>query len=446
MLRILMILACCIFCTACKKFLEEKPDKKLAVPLTLQDLQALLDDNVKINRTSPSYGESSADDYYLTDNDFNGLIQQGDKNTYLWAGEMIFDRVPNGWYDTYAVVNICNVVLERIEKIERNENDQLAWDNIKGSALFFRSKAFFEIAGIWAPAYDSATSAPGIPLRLTSDFNIPSVRSSLQQTYQQIASGLQEAEKLLPLTPQHVMRPSKTAAQAMLSRVYLSMRQYTLAKKYAVLALQTKSELLDFNTLNASASFPVTRFNKEVILYSLVSAGATLSTSRAKIDSTLYNSYSPGDLRRTVFFKSVNGAHSFKGSYDGSANLHNGLTTGELYLTRAECLAREGNTDEAMDELNTLLSYRWKTGSFVPFQAATAAQALEMVLMERRKELVMRGLRWSDLKRRNKEGAAILIKRFTNGQSYQLAPGDNRYALPIPAYIIELTGMAQNPQ
>jgi starch-binding outer membrane protein, SusD/RagB family len=447
MLRILAIVACFTFFTACKKFLEEKPDKKLAVPSTLKDLQALLDDNVKMNQTSPSYGESSADDYYLADNDFNGLFRLGDKNTYLWSGEMIFDRVPNGWYDAYFVVNTTNVVLENLEKIERNRENETAWKNVKGSARFFRAKAFFEIAEIWAPAYDSAGSALGIPLRVKADFNIPSVRSTLQQTYEQILSDLKEAEQLLPPYPQHVMRPSRTAAQALLARVCLSMRQYAPAKQYANLALQATNELLDFNSLNASAGNPFTRFSKEVIFHSLISPAANLTASRAKIDSLLYNSYAANDLRGKLFFKNNNnGSYAFKGSYDGSSNLFNGLTTGELYLVRAECLAREGDAGGAMNDLNTLLRNRWKTGTFVPFQAATAAEALEIILSERRKELVMRGLRWSDLKRRNKEGAGIIIKRFINGQWYQLGDDGKHYALPIPGYIIELTGMPQNPR
>jgi starch-binding outer membrane protein, SusD/RagB family len=63
---------------------------------------------------------------------------------------------------------------------------------------------------------------------------------------------------------------------------------------------------------------------------------------------------------------------------------------------------------------------------------------------ERRKELTMRGLRWIDIKRLNKEGAGIVLKRLIGDKTYTLQPNDPRYALPLPADIILNTGMQQN--
>ncbi|SEM08104.1 hypothetical protein SAMN05216436_101351 [bacterium A37T11] len=57
----------------------------------------------------------------------------------------------------------------------------------------------------------------------------------------------------------------------------------------------------------------------------------------------------------------------------------------------------------------------------------------------------MRGLRWMDIKRLNKEGANITLTRNLNGQIYTLPPNDPRFALPIPEDVIDLSGMQQNP-
>ena len=73
-----------------------------------------------------------------------------------------------------------------------------------------------------------------------------------------------------------------------------------------------------------------------------------------------------------------------------------------------------------------------------------AESALQVVLDERRKELVMRGLRWMDLKRLNAQGANIVVSRGFNGQTVSLLPNDPRYALPIPEDIIQLSGIPQN--
>ena len=92
------------------------------------------------------------------------------------------------------------------------------------------------------------------------------------------------------------------------------------------------------------------------------------------------------------------------------------------------------------------MSKRWKTGTFNPFTASDPTEALALILQERRKELLMRGLRWMDIKRLNEEGAGISLSRRLNSQLITLSPGDPRFALPIPEDVIALSGMQQNPK
>jgi hypothetical protein len=96
--------------------------------------------------------------------------------------------------------------------------------------------------------------------------------------------------------------------------------------------------------------------------------------------------------------------------------------------------------------LNYLLSKRYRTVPvFTPLTAATAEEALQIVLRERRKELVGRGLRWYDLRRLNKDPRfAQTLTRVVNGQTYILPPNDPRYTHLIPFEVIALTGMQQN--
>jgi hypothetical protein len=56
----------------------------------------------------------------------------------------------------------------------------------------------------------------------------------------------------------------------------------------------------------------------------------------------------------------------------------------------------------------------------------------------------MRGLRWSDIKRLNKENYQITPERKIGSNTYLLPPNSSRYALPLPDDIIRLTGMQQN--
>ena len=89
---------------------------------------------------------------------------------------------------------------------------------------------------------------------------------------------------------------------------------------------------------------------------------------------------------------------------------------------------------------------RWKAGTFIPFTAATATDALTKIINEKRKELPFTGsIRWEDLRRLNKEPQfAKTLIRILNGQTYSLPPNDAKYTLPIPDDEIRLSGIAQN--
>ncbi|ANI89292.1 hypothetical protein A9P82_08310 [Arachidicoccus ginsenosidimutans] len=231
------------------------------------------------------------------------------------------------------------------------------------------------------------------------------------------------------------------------------MRDYKDALVYADSCLQLNNQLIDYNSNDdfngsISASYPFKQFNKETIFYTemnLEFSSLVLTISKPKIDTSLYNAYDTTDLRKQAYFSpGSNGYPAFKGSYAGSYYLFTGIATDEMYLTRAECLIRVGNIQQGLDDLNTLLAKRYKTGTYTAAFGISKDSALTLVLNERRKELVQRGLRWMDIKRLNKENAAIIIKRVINGKQYTLQPNTAFYALPIPDDIIKLNNMEQN--
>jgi tetratricopeptide (TPR) repeat protein len=431
---------------SCKKYLDAKPDKSLVIPSTLNDLQAILDNSSRMNE-GPSYGIASSDNYYLNDADYNTLTDEV-KKAYTWSNFSY--NYPNDWATIYNVIYPANIALEGIEKITPTAETQLSWNTIKGSALLYRALSLLQGTFIFCNAYDPSTANTdmGMVLRLTSDFNAPSQRSTLQETFDRIIKDLKEAASLLPNTPIHVIRPSKAAAFGILARTYLSMREYDSCKKYTNLCLQIKSDLFDFNTISNSG-FILPQFNKEVIMATLITQPVyyCISQSFTNIDSNLYNSYADNDLRKSVFFESTSTGYHFIGSYSGSPyQIFTGLATDEVYLMRAECNARLGNVDSALSDLNKLMRTKWSESLFIPFTANSSEEALQLVLHERRKELEFRGLRWMDIKRLNKEGAGITLLRNVDGQVYTLPPDDKRYALPLPLDIVNSTGVKQNPQ
>lgn len=450
--KYISIVLASILLSSCTKFLNKKPSDNLVIPSMVDDLQALLDDNTSINHRNPIADERSADDYYLLYEDYNALTPESMKRMYTWQKDNLFERndPTTEWAYLYHAVYRSNIVLEQIDEVDIDQYIE-AKRNLEGHARFIRAKNFLHGALIWSLAYDESTADTdlGIPLKLSSDYNKTSVRSTLQETYQQIISDLKLSIQLLPTHAAHKLRPGKVAAYGLLARVYLAMRDYKNCLSYTDSALSITDTLIDFNSLNVNATWPFSpRFsNPEDLLNMYSTSPVTLNNSIARIDRALYQSYEKDDLRKKVYFKkNSDNTYSFKGSIIGSGAIYTGIATDELYLMKAECLARENNVNEAMHTLNTLLSSRWLEESFVPYTANGKQQALTQILTERRKELLMRGLRWMDIKRLNKEGANISLTRNLNETIYTLPANDLRFALPIPEDIVEATGMQQNPR
>jgi hypothetical protein len=204
---------------------------------------------------------------------------------------------------------------------------------------------------------------------------------------------------------------------------------------------------MDFNQLTAGNAVAFKRFNDEVIFHTVLSSAPVLLAPRYLIDTGVYASYEANDLRKALFFKkaATKPYYNFNGSYDGTTALFNGPAVDELYLIRAEAAARSGKTEAALADLNLLRKNRYSAASYVPLNSSAAAEVLGWVLTERRKELVLRGQRWTDLRRLNKEAAyQKTVVKIVNGQRYELPPGDGRYVWPIPRSVVAETGIAQN--
>ncbi len=438
---------------ACQKeFLAERSDKALLVPKTLTDFQTLLD-NLNVFNITPSLQVIASDDYYSTDVKIN-TFSASQKNSFIWASDIDEGLSISDWNTPYQQVFYANVVLDGLLEMEEASSQQQQWKVIKGSALFHRAFAFYNLAQLFAKPFDpsNAKTDLGIPIRLQADVNIKSTRGTLQQTYDQIIKDLKQAEALLPVSSAFQSRPSKIAAQALLARVYLNMEDYQNALLYAGAVLKVYGSLIDYNTLNKTSNvpFPVAPNNNnlETIFYSRMITYAFGTATNATVDPSLYQSYLTDDLRKVIFFSGSNPSW-FKGRYTGNTGaLFSGLASDEMYLIRAECEARIGKVENAMESLNILLKSRYSNAVSYPVLTANSpADALDQVLKERRKELVFRGLRWGDLRRLNKDSRyQVTLARSLNGQTYNLLPNSNRYTFPVPAQEVLLSGIEQNPR
>jgi hypothetical protein len=434
--------------SSCKKYLDAKTDKKLVIASSISDAQALMDNSSTLGGYCPSDGTVMADDYFLLDDYFDTrqVIQQ---NEFLWDSQAMTDD--GTFSDSYQAILTCNVALETLTKISPSSSELASYNLAKGAALFYRAYRHYMLMTIYCLQYDKVTAGSdlGIPYKTSSDINEVLSRPSLQSNYDAVISDLKTATQILPTNTTFPTRPTKQAAFGMLARIYLSMNDYTNAFANADSCLNIYNTLMDYNDYVASGTnTPFRRFNVEDIFHNTSYALTMLQYSNCNIDSSLYNSYNSSDLRKTLFYvQNPEGYYSFRGWYDENIDggPYGGIATDEIYLIRAECYARAGNAGAAMADLNTLLRKRYDH-TFTDLTATDTQNALDIILTERRKELVMRNnLRWTDLKRLNKDPHyAKTLTRFQHGQTYTLPPNDLRYALLIPPTEIQLSGMEQN--
>ena len=420
----------------CSDYLDLKGNNTQAVPTTLADLQALLNDNTRMNgNLTPAMLESWADDYYLPMERYERLVDIFQRN-YRWdLGDY---NHANDWSTGYTPVYNANICLEGLQRIRRDGTNSEQYDRILGASLFFRAYYFQQLLWAFAPIYDAATAATdiGIVLKEDTDFNTPSVRSSVQAGYDRVIKDTEWALSLLPERAAIPTQPSQVAAHGLLARTYLSMRRYEDALRHANEALLLKSDLMDFNKkadgVDPSQLFAIQKYNKEVIFHSEISIYGGNLCSGAPVDTLLLKSYRLGDLRTNCFFIQSGGYPIFRANY-ALSYMFSGLATDELYLIKAECLAREGKVGDAMNVLNHLLKYRFDANKvYPPLTAQTKEEALDIVLLERRKSLLFRGLRLPDIKRLNKEGRDIAIVRKLGDKTYRMEPNDPRLVQPIP--------------
>lgn len=125
-----------------------------------------------------------------------------------------------------------------------------------------------------------------------------------------------------------------------------------------------------------------------------------------------------------------------------------GLTTAEMYLIKAECLARAGNASEAANVLKTLRRTRFTTTA----AADNIGGTVQEVLDERAREMT-EAWRFFDIKRLNgAENANISITRqvlsdvsdVNSAKAIVIGPDDPSWALPINYQELLLMGWKQN--
>ena len=433
---------------SCDGFLDEKPESSLLVPDKLSDLEQLLDGTTWGMNNTPGILEISTDNLYTNEQGFLGLTLL-EQNAYTWQKE-IYEFIGGDWNVPYQQILTANVVLNQADQIHPDNQKEIEFlTELRGRSLWIRSQAYFQLLSAFAAPYDQngVNDSPGVPLRLTPNVSVFIDRGTVGEDYAQITNDLENAISMLPEVATFKTRPSKQSAHALLARIYLAMESYDKAEFHARKVLELNDSLMDYWDLDATSRYPFPLFNEEIIHHLEMLNYRHMNSGLTFVDSTLVREFDENDLRKELFFTHAAQGINFDGNYSGSRVRFSGLATNEIYLIAAECAARDGNTVSSLGLLNTLLNTRWREGTFVPYVADSPEQALELVLRERRKELIFRGVRWTDLRRLNRDSRfEKTLSRTIGTENFVLSPLSHRYLLPIPPEEIQVSGIAQNPR
>ena len=455
--KIYLFLLCFTGCLiSCDSFLDVQP-KGIVIPKYYEDYEKLIN-YAQLLKASDSYPNFMTDDVYLPDEgdiNFNDL-EVPNRNLYTFQAEIFGDAETDGlWEYSYNRIYYYNTIIDGVMDVEDAPLEQKR--SLRAEALLGRAFEYLTLVNAYANHYDknTATTDLGVPLMLDQGINKSNLeRATVQQVYDQILTDLDTAALYLPDKQKTAYRASKPVGLGMLARVYMYMGEYNEALKYAKLSLTENSSLLDlknYSVVDPDKSIgridvPYGADNPENIYIRLAPWTFGFSGTAFGSDELVALYDHDNDMRFRLFFTN----YAYGVNYDHYlwfpyiyANM--AMSVPEIILIAAECEARVGSKDQAMLYLDQLLENR-----IVGYQSQTAAtnqEALDKVLIERRKEMCMLGCtRVIDLKRLNREPRyAKTITHVANGQTYTLEPNSPRYVFPIPPKVLSFNpNMQQN--
>ncbi|TJZ60062.1 RagB/SusD family nutrient uptake outer membrane protein [Sphingobacterium olei] len=432
--------------SSCETFLDEKSSAKIASPSSTEDVELLLKDYGKFNAVYPYASEIASDNFFVSVQHLNGASER-ERRTYRWEPN---DDVGPFWSFPYSAIFSANIILETLDHVKTADLEKKK--KLYAMALFWRAFYHYALADLFCKPYmaGSAQTDLGIPLKRTADINKVPQRASVKETYDFIIKDIEAAIPSLDEGLSNKFQPNKAAGYGLLARIHLAMGSYAKAGLYADSCLRIQSTLVDYNALNTAQNIPFKVRNDEVILDVQASVSNLLNRARGRVDTLLVQTYDMDDLRLKAFFiHNADGTKGFKGHYSGASAAIQfvGLATDEMFLIRAECNARAGDIDKALVDLNTLLKHRWQKERFVELTGLDKDELLHVILLERRKELLFRCLRWSDLKRLNQENRfkKTLKRKLDDDDMLALEPNGERYVFKILRESILFSGIEQNP-
>jgi len=426
----------------------------------------------------------------------------GYTNTYgdIWRWNDILatnSQIESVYAALYTVIGRCNFLLDNAENMRKKMTDDDALDRLDvycGEAYFARALAYSELIKQFCKAYESDADAQnelGVVLRTHYYSDEPIKRASLYDSYQQVLSDLELAEKALALGDDYDIAVdgymynstyfNEYTVCALRARIALYMKKYDEAIKYSTKVIDSGHYFLSSATQLYDSQYSYYQYmwtsdnSTEVIWkigFTSTSYGGALGQVFFNYDySSMKPDYVPAqwvlslydsnDLRYSTFFQTFTTGHTHgltwpllakywgnEGLYNEAQLLHVSMPKvfrlSEQYLIRAEAYVMNEDFAKAGKDITTLRKARYST--YGTSTAISKDNAMKIVEEERVKELFMEGFRLMDLKRWHKGFERTPQEQsLENGSSLVVEKDDPLFVWPIPQHEIESPGAEIEP-
>ncbi|GAA0873530.1 RagB/SusD family nutrient uptake outer membrane protein [Gangjinia marincola] len=455
--RILKFLIIGILLFSCDDSLEQLPQDGLNAASafrTVADLQAGL------NTAYNDYDANTVIEFnsIFTDNTKLGIDNGGQQVPLhsLFLDETSGDSF-DLWRTRYGMINNATRVIEAVDLITREDGDEDEVNHILGQAYALRAFAHFELFQYYTPDYlnPDGISVPAIDYIVTVEDN---ARNTVSEVLSLINEDLNTSSQLLD--PSEAGNPifiNQDFITALRARISLFTADYSsaLARANELIddyPLANRDQYVDMflDADNTEVIWKAQRVNGDQLaggIWNFQNFGPFIEMS-----NSLYDLFDQDDVRFGVNyseeFSNPNAGVYIIYKYPGSTFQYlsdmKTFRVSEMYLIRAEALARNQNFDDAESTLKQLRDARFGFDTDRP-SFNNLNDALDFIVTERRLELAYEAHRYLDLKRlglpleRADEDCSELSNACT------LSPNDRRFTLPIPG--AELNGndlMIQN--
>lgn len=368
----------------------------------------------------------------------------------------------NAWNKGYNVITNANQIIKHAPILLEKYPEQKELCNTEmGYAYFIRAVATFDLCNIYAQAYDFTADASHlgvVPVYQIPGFEDKLPRKSVKECYKMVVDDLLKSlEYFGNDNVPNVYYASGLAAEAMLARVYLYMKDYENAAKYAKIVMD-KVPLADhdiyYNMFRKAKDYP----GEAIMRFNTYDAGTALKARCNPISSAdmmpadhFIASFADNDVRKELFTYTAEeeDGEDYKGKtykaickylpikHDVSPDEQRRcdfflLRASEMYFIHAEALCLGPNPDlaTAAADVKAVMARAIGADPSAITLAYGNAQELDAIIeRERAKELCFEGHRFFDLKRRHKD---VVRPDYVDTHMHKLTYPDYRYAQPIP--------------